>query len=200
MALSAPKTAISPRLGRSPPANGLSPTPSASHSSMPACSAARSSVIEYFFLILPCASHIKKEPMSWLETLSTIEKCGTSITYPNASYDSPKLRVMFGKSSTENCLSDQPAHFCADGELKASSSAAETTPASPIRLRIVCAITGESFTCSSPKKMTGTLRYSELIVLYSFLVSGLTSSVSYGTLWKSSSALILLQKGQISYW
>ena len=45
------------------------------------------------------------------------------------------------------CLSDQPAHFCADGELKASSSAAETTPASPIRLRIVCAITGESFTC-----------------------------------------------------
>ena len=56
------------------------PTPSSSQWRRPARTAARSSSIAYFFLILPCAIHIAKAPTSWFDHLSTVEKCGTAIT------------------------------------------------------------------------------------------------------------------------
>ena len=52
----------------------------------------------------------------------------------------------------------------------------------------------------SPSTLTmGTFVHS-LLNLISDLVSGFTSTTSYGTPWKSSIAFTLLQKGHTSYW
>ena len=53
--------------------------------------------------------------------------------------------------------------------------------------------------CVSSTTNTGTLLYS-LENFISLFVSGFTSTTSYGTPWKSSMALTLLQKGHTSYW